>query len=106
MLKKLGIFLTERKGFMNIEPIGDRILVKVLEEVEKNKSGIVLPDTVEKMQKSEGLIVAIGEGEKIKKLHLKVGDRVMFGKYAGDEVQLEKVEHKFLKEEEILAVIK
>ncbi|MBX4205546.1 MAG: co-chaperone GroES [Candidatus Doudnabacteria bacterium] len=91
---------------MNIQPLGDRILVKVLEEAETTKSGIVIPGTAEKEKKSEGEIVAIGEGEKVKKLNLKVGDKVMFGKYSGEEVQIEKVEHKFLKEEEILAVIK
>jgi chaperonin GroES len=91
---------------MNIQPLGDRILVKVLLDEAKSKSGIVLPDTAEKEKKAEGEIVAIGEGEKLKKFHLKVGDKVMFGKYAGDEVEINKVEHKFLKDEEILAVIK
>jgi chaperonin GroES len=91
---------------MNIQPLGDRILVKVLLDEPKSKSGIVLPDTAEKEKKAEGEIVAIGEGEKLKKFHLKVGDKVMFGKYAGDEVEINKVEHKFLKDEEILAVIK
>lgn len=91
---------------MNIQPLGDRILVKVLEETETTKSGIVLPDTAEKEKKAEGEVVAVGEGEKIRKMNLKVGDKVMFGKYAGDEVQIQKVEHKFLKDDEILAVIK
>jgi len=91
---------------MNIHPIGDRVLVRVLEETETTKSGIVIPTTAEKEKKAEGEIVAMGEGEKIKKMHLKIGDKVMFGKYSGDEVQIDKVEHKFLKEEEILAVIK
>ncbi len=91
---------------MAIQPIGDRILVKVLEEKETTKSGIVLPETAEKEKKAEGEIVAIGEGDKVKKMNLKIGDKVMFGKYAGDEVQIQKVEHRFLKDEEILAVIK
>lgn len=91
---------------MNIQPLGDRILVRVLTETETTKSGIVIPVTAEKEKKAEGEIVAIGEGEKIKKMKLTVGDKVMFGKYSGDEVQIDKVEHKFLKDEEILAVIK
>jgi chaperonin GroES len=99
-------FFSMKGKFMHIQPLGDRILVKVLEVIETSKSGIVLPDTAEKEKKAEGEIVAIGEGEKVLKLHLKVGDKVMFGKYAGDEVEINKVEHKFLKEEEILAVIK
>ncbi|HEX5430069.1 MAG TPA: co-chaperone GroES [Patescibacteria group bacterium] len=90
----------------NIQPLGDRILVRVLEEQAATKSGIVLPETAEKEKKAEGEIVAVGEGEKVKKLNLKVGDKVMFGKYSGDEVMIAKVEHKFLKEDEILAVIK
>lgn len=91
---------------MNIQPLGDRILVKVLLEAEITKSGIVLPDTAEKEKKAEGVVIAVGQGEKIVKMNLKVGDKVMFGKYSGDEVQIEKVEHKFLKDDEILAVIK
>ena len=91
---------------MNIQPLGDRILVKVLEEVETTKSGIVLPETAEKEKKAEGQIVSIGSGEKISKMNLKPGDKVMFGKYAGDEVEIEKQAHRFLKDDEILAVIK
>jgi chaperonin GroES len=94
---------------MNIKPIGDRILVKPMRQEEVTKSGIVLPDTAEKEKKEEGEIVAIGEGEKIKKLNLKVGDKVLFGKYAGDEVEVsegsEKVEYKFLKDEDVLGII-
>jgi chaperonin GroES len=91
---------------MNIQPLGDRVLVKVLEEAASTKSGIVLPDTAEKEKKAEGQIIAVGEGEKIKKLNLKIGDKVMFGKYSGDEVMIDKVEHKFLKDEEVLGIIK
>jgi chaperonin GroES len=91
---------------MKIQPLGDRVLVRVLEEQEVTKSGIVLPDTIEKEKKAEGEIIAVGQGEKIAKMNLKVGDKVMFGKYSGDEVEIEKVAHKFLKDEEILAVIK
>lgn len=94
---------------MNIKPIGDRILVKPMRQEEVTKSGIVLPDTAEKEKKEEGEIVAVGEGEKIKKLNLKVGDKVLFGKYAGDEVEVsedgEKVEYKFLKDEDVLGII-
>ena len=74
---------------MSIQPLGDRVLVRVLEDATP-ASGIVLPDTAEKEKKAEGQIVAVGEGEKIKKLNLNVGDKVMFGKYAGDEVTIEK----------------
>lgn len=90
---------------MNLKPLGDRIVVKPVTQEEVTKSGIVLPDTVEKEKKEEGEIVAIGDGEKIKKFNLKVGDKVIFGKYAGDEVKLEDVEYKVLKDEDVLAVI-
>lgn len=94
---------------MKIKPLGDRILVKPLTSEEVTKSGIVLPDTAEKEKKEQGEVVAIGEGEKIKKLNLKVGDKVLFGKYSGDEVEMgegvNKVEYKFLKDEDILGVI-
>ena len=90
---------------MNIKPLGDRILVKPLTTEEVTKSGSVLPDTAEKEKKEQGQVVAIGEGEKIKKLNLKVGDKVLFGKYAGDDAEIDKVEYKFLKDEDILGIV-
>jgi len=97
---------------MNIKPLGDRVLVKPLTVEEVTKSGIVLPDTSEKEKKEQGEVVAIGDGEKIKKLHLKVGDKVLFGKYSGDEVEVDlpdgkagKVDYKFLKDEDILGIV-
>lgn len=90
---------------MNIKPLGDRVLVKPQKDEEVTKSGIVLPDNAEKEKKAQGEIVAIGEGEKILKMNLKVGDKVLFGKYAGDDVEQDKVEYKFLKEDEILGII-
>lgn len=90
---------------MKLKPLGDRIVVKPVTQEEVTKSGIVLPDTVEKEKKEQGEVIAIGDGEKIKKLNLKVGDKVIFGKYAGDEVEIEDTEYKVLKEEDVLAVI-
>jgi chaperonin GroES len=90
---------------MNIKPLGDRVLVKPLTTEEVTKSGIVLPDTAEKEKKEQGQVVAIGSGDKIKKLHLKVGDKVLFGKYAGEEVEIDKVEYKFLKDEDVLGIV-
>jgi len=91
---------------MNLKPLGDRVIVKPVTQEEVTASGIVLPDTVEKEKKEEGEIIAIGDGEKIKKLNLKIGDKVIFGKYAGDDVELEDTEYKILKDEDVLAVIK
>ena len=90
---------------MKIKPLGDRILVKLLNQEEVTKSGIVLPDTAEKEKKEHGLVEAIGEGEKIKKLNLKVGNKVLFGKYSGDDVEIDKVEYKFLKDEDVLGIV-
>ncbi len=90
---------------MQIKPIGDRILVKVLTAEQVTKSGIVLPDTAEKEKKEQGIVTAIGDGEKIKKLNLKIGDKVLFGKYTGDEVEMEKVDYKFLKDEDVLGIV-
>jgi len=90
---------------MKLKPLGDRIVVKPVTQEEVTKSGIVLPDTVEKEKKEQGEIISIGEGEKIKKLNLKVGDTVIFGKYAGDEVEIDDIEYKVLKDEDVLAII-
>ena len=85
---------------MQIKPIGDRILVEQLTQEEVTKSGIVLPDTAEKEKKAQGRIVALGNGEDLAKLGLKVGDVVVFGKYSGEEVEIDeggkKKEYKIL----------
>lgn len=90
---------------MTIQPLGNRVLVQVLETEQMTASGIVLPDSA-KEKKAEGKIIAIGDGEEIKKLSLSVGDVVLFGKYSGDEVEIEKVEHKILEEKDVLAIVK
>jgi chaperonin GroES len=90
---------------MTIKPLGDRLLVKPISEEEVTKSGIVLPDTVDKEKKAEGEIVAIGNGEKITALGLAQGQRVIFGKYSGEEVKIDEQEYKILSHKEVLAVI-
>jgi chaperonin GroES len=90
---------------MKLRPLGNRVVVQALSEEEVTKSGIILPDTVDKEKKAEGKIIAIGDGEKITKLGLNVGDKVIFGKYAGEEVKVEKEEYKILSDEDVLAVI-
>ena len=95
---------------MNIQPLGDRILVEVLEAKEKTKSGIVLPDTA-KEKPQEAKVVAVGKGRvsdegKTIAPELKVGDKVLFGKYTGTEITIDEKEYLILKEEDILAVIK
>lgn len=85
---------------MKVKPLGNRILVKQMSTEEVTASGIVLPATADKEKKTQGTIMAVGNGEEITKLGLKVGDVVVFGKYAGDEIEVdegtEKVEYKVL----------
>ena len=90
---------------MKLRPLGDRVVVEPLSEAETTKSGIILPDSVDKEKKAEGKIIAIGDGEKIAKFNLKNGDRVLFGKYAGEEIKVEEKEYKILTHEDVLAVI-
>lgn len=85
---------------MNIRPLGNRILVEQSTEEEVTTSGIVLPDTAEKEKKAQGKIVAVGNGPAISSLGLKIGDTVVFGKYAGEEIEegtgAQKKEYKIL----------
>ena len=96
---------------MNIKPIGDRILVAQSTEEEMTKSGIILPANADKEKKAQGKIVALGSGEGIQKLGLKVGDTVVFGKYSGDEVEVDGKDFKILNvskekdDSDVLAVI-
>jgi len=75
---------------MVIKPLGDRVLVKPKKEEEITASGIVLPDTVDKEKKAEGEIVAVGNGDVVAKLGLKVGSKVLFKKWGGEEIKLGK----------------
>lgn len=90
---------------MKLKPLGNRVVIEPLTEEEITTSGIILPQTVDKEKKAEGKIVAIGDGEKIKALNLQVGNKVLFGKYAGEEVTVDKVDYKILTDEDVLAVI-
>ena len=90
---------------MNIKPIGDRLVVKPIKEEETTKSGIVLPESVSKEKKTEGEIIAIGAGEKISQLGLRIGQRVLCSKYGGDEIKIDDQEYKILAHEDVLAVI-
>ncbi len=94
---------------MAIRPLHDRILVKRVKEEEKTKGGIIIPDTA-KEKPVEGKVVAVGHGKGLesgegRKLAVKAGDRVLFGKYSGTEVKIEGEEHLILREEDVLGVI-
>jgi chaperonin GroES len=93
---------------MNIRPLGDRVVIKRIEAEETTKSGIVLPGAAkEKPQEAE--IVAVGPGGVVDgkeiRMEVKVGDRVLFSKYAGNEIKIEGVEYTILRQDDILAVV-
>ena len=89
---------------MNIRLLGDRVVIKRLEAEEKTKGGIILTGNAkEKPQEAE--IVAIGPGTSEVKMEVKIGDKVLFSKYAGTEVKLDGEEYTILKQEDILAVV-
>jgi chaperonin GroES len=93
----------------SIRPLGDRILVKRLEDDEKTKGGIIIPDTA-KEKPQEGRVIAVGRGKmteegKVIPLDLKAGDKILFGKYAGSEVKIGGEEHLILREDDVLGVI-
>ena len=92
-----------------LEPLGDRIIIKPLEREERTKSGLVLPDTA-KEKPQEGKVIAVGSGKllddgSVKKLEVKSGDRVLYGKYAGTEVTLNDEDYLILREDDVLAVV-
>jgi chaperonin GroES len=94
---------------MKIRPLQDRVIVKRVEEEEKTKGGIIIPDTA-KEKPMEGKVIAVGKGKLLEdgKIHppdVKAGDRVLFGKYAGTEVKIGEEEHLIMREDDILGVI-
>ena len=95
---------------LNLRPLADRVVVKPVERDEMTKSGIVLPDTI-KEKPQEGIIEAVGNGRYNEQtgvrvaLDVKVGDRVMYAKYAGSEVKIDDTEYLILAEKDILAVV-
>ena len=95
---------------LKLRPLADRVVIKPLEREEMTKSGIVLPDTA-KEKPQEGTVEAVGNGRYNEQsgsrveLDVKVGDRVMYAKYAGSEVKIDEVEYLILSEKDILAVV-
>ena len=96
---------------MEIKPLADRVVVKPLEAEEKTKGGLVLPDTA-KEKPQEGKIVAVGKGKvlengQIQPMELKVGDRILYGKYSGNEISTKDGDELLImREEDVLAVLK
>ena len=94
---------------MGIRPLQDRVIVKRVEEETTTKGGIIIPDTA-KEKPAEGKVIAVGNGKvaedgTVRKLDVKKGDRVLFGKYSGTEVKIDGEEHLIMREDDILGVI-
>jgi chaperonin GroES len=94
---------------MNLKPLGDRVVLTPIEREDMTKSGIVLPATA-KEKPQEGLVEAVGRGRTLDNgtrvpMELKVGDRVLYAKYAGSEFKLEDIEYLIISEKDVLAVI-
>jgi chaperonin GroES len=94
---------------MKIRPLQDRILVRRLEEEERTKGGIIIPDTA-KEKPSEGLIIAVGKGKVLENgkqlpLDVKKNDRILFGKYSGTDIKIEGKEYLIMREDDVLGVI-
>lgn len=94
---------------MQLKPLGDRVVIKPLAAEEKTASGIVLPDTA-KEKPQEGEIIAVGSGKLLENgqrvaLDVKVGDKIIYSKYAGTEFKIDGAEHLILNERDILAII-
>jgi chaperonin GroES len=94
---------------MNLRPLGDRVVVKPVEREERTKSGIVLPDTA-KEKPQEGMVEAVGTGRILDNgtkipMELKVGDKILYAKYAGNEFKVDEQEYLIISEKDVLAVV-
>jgi chaperonin GroES len=94
---------------MNVRPLHDRIIVERIEEGEQKVGGIIIPDSA-KEKPMQGKVIAVGKGRvekdgKITPLDVKAGDKVLFGKYAGQEIKIDGSEYLIIREEEVLGVI-
>ncbi len=95
---------------MNLKPLADKVIVEILDAEEKTKGGIVLPDTA-KEKPQQGKVIAVGNGKtlpngKVVPPSVKPGDRIIFGKYSGNEVEVDENEYLIVNEEDILAIVK
>ena len=93
---------------VKVKPLHDRIIVKRLDEEETTAGGIIIPDTA-KEKPQEGMVVAVGSGRrddgKVIALDVKAGDKVLFGKYSGTEIELDGEEHLIMREDDILGIV-
>ncbi|MDO5036152.1 MAG: co-chaperone GroES [Porphyromonas sp.] len=89
---------------MKIKPLADRVLVLPAAAEEKTQSGIIIPDTA-KEKPLQGTVVAVGKGTKEEKMELEEGDRILYGKYAGTEIEVDGETHLMMRQSDVLAII-
>lgn len=89
---------------MNIKPLGERVVIEPMAAETKTASGIIIPDTA-KEKPSKGKVVAVGKTKEGKELCVSVGDTVLYGKYAGTEIEYDNANYLIMKEEDILAIV-
>jgi chaperonin GroES len=94
---------------MNVRPLHDRLVVRRIEEKETVKGGIIIPDTA-KEKPQEGEVIAVGNGKVLENgtkvaMDVKVGDKILFGKYSGTDIKIDGTEYLILREDEVLAVV-
>ena len=95
---------------VDIQPLGDRVLVRPIENKESKRGGIIIPDTA-KEKPQEGEVVACGKGKttedgKILPMDVKAGDRILYGKYSGNEIKIDEKEHLIMQQDDILGILK
>lgn len=95
---------------MNLKPLSDHLIVKPIQEDQKTKSGIVLPDTVDKEKPEQGEVIAVGPGRILDngnrlEMSVKVGNKVLFKKYSPDEIKIDEEDYLVLSESEVLAIV-
>lgn len=96
---------------MKIEPLHDKVVIKPLDEEEVTASGIVLPETIDKDKPMQGEVIAVGPGKRLDNgevapMSVKVGDKVLFTKYAPDEVEIDKEDYLVIEEDKILGIVR
>lgn len=89
---------------MSIKPLADRVLIKPADAEEKTASGIIIPDSA-KEKPLKGEVIAVGQGTKDEEMVLKKGDQVLYGKYAGTEIELDEVKYLIMRQSDVLAII-
>jgi chaperonin GroES len=89
---------------MNVKPLADRVLIKPADAEEKTAGGIIIPDSA-KEKPLKGEVVAVGQGTKDEEMILKAGDKVLYGKYAGSEIEIEDKKYLMMRQSDVLAII-